>query len=110
MIDECRDSLLLLLLVVGVQIRVTGLAGEVFTIGRGQLYRRRQKMSSFFVHKKHASKHEIVTHRCHVIIVMLFGREPNVLRGRRSTLLGRLDGRPVRFERYQRARVVVDGR
>lgn len=47
-------------------------------------------MSSFFVHKKHASKHKIVAHRCHVILVGFFGRKPNVMTARRPVLFGGL--------------------
>lgn len=79
MVDEGSNRLLLLLLVVRVKIRIARLTRKIFSVSGGQLNRRRQEMSSFFVHKKHASKHEIVAHRCHVILVGLFGPDPTVL-------------------------------
>lgn len=94
-----------------VQIRITSFARKVFTVRRRQLYRRRQEMSSFFVHKKHASKHEIIAHRCHVILIWLFGSKPNILSSGRPTFPGRLDrfrfdGQRTGIGRRQRARAV----
>jgi len=106
-VDKCRDRLLLLLLLMmRVQIWITSFTREVFSVSRRQLYRRRQEMSSFFVHKKHASKHEIVAHRRHVILVSSFGREPNMWSSRRRPDLSRWLGRLL-FNRRQRTRIAI---
>lgn len=91
-----------------IQIRITGLAREIFPVGRGQLYRRRQEMSGFFVHKKHTSKHEIVAHRCHVIMIIVFGREPNVLSSGGPDLFRRFAVCRFRIVRHRARRNRID--